>query len=93
MLSLKTWIAIAVFGGALGLGASYLISVKVDVVAPRPDPARIDQQQLDAAADRAGDRAAKRLQAATEEERRKSEERREQMDREFYRGVPGFNKD
>lgn len=88
MFSLKTWIAIAVLGGAVGLGAVYLVSVNVDVATPEPKPVRIDQQQLDAAADRAGDRAAERMRAVTEQERRAAEERRRARDKVFLEGIP-----
>ena len=91
MFSSKTWIGIALLAGVLGVGAVYLVTVELNITSP--STVRIDQQQLDEAADRAGERAARRLQAATEQDRREAEGRRQESNREFYRGVPGWNND
>ena len=89
MFSSKTWIGIALLAGILGVGAVYLVTVELDITSP--SAVRIDQQQLDDAADRAGERAAEELRAATQQDRREAEERRQESNKEFYRGVPGWN--
>jgi F0F1-type ATP synthase epsilon subunit len=90
MFSSKTWIGIALLAGVLGVGAVYLVTVKLDISSP--SAVRIDQQQLDEAADRAGERAAEELRAATQQDRREAEERRRAHDQEHYGDLPGWGK-
>jgi hypothetical protein len=71
------------------VGAVYLVTVELDISSP--SAVRIDQQQLDDAADRAGERAAEELRAATQQDRREAEERRQESNKEFYQSVPGWN--
>jgi hypothetical protein len=87
MFPSKMWIGIALLAGILGVGAVYLVTVELDISSP--SAVRIDQQQLDDAADRAGERAAEELRAATQQDRREAEERRRAQDEKFLEGVPG----
>lgn len=88
--ALKYLIGIVVVGAAIFAGVSYLLFfVEVEVSSPT-DPIRIDQQQLDAAADRAGDRAAQRMRAQAERDREASELRHRQHNKAFNEGIPGW---
>ena len=90
MFSSKMWIGIALLAGVLGVGAVYLVTVELDITSP--STVRIDQQQLDDAADRAGERASGQLRAATQQDRREAEERRRAHDQEHYGDLPGWSR-
>jgi hypothetical protein len=87
MFPSKMWIGIALLAGILGVGGVYLVTVELNITSP--SSVRIDQQQLDEAADRAGERAAEELRAATQQDRHEAEERRRAHDEKFLEGVPG----
>jgi hypothetical protein len=85
----KSLIGIILLLGAIFAAISYFVFF-VEFDFTQPGNVRIDQQQLDDAADRAADRATDRLQAEIERKHQESEQRHRQHNKSFNEGLPGW---